>query len=62
MMFYKPFRYEVTCTNAGEVFDKDGRRVCEVCRQTEDALTTNEHIKLQLVVDALNQVTSEFVG
>ncbi len=59
-MFYKPFRYEMAATNAGEVFDREGHAVCEVCQLREDDLTTDDHIKLQLIVDALNQVTSEF--
>ncbi len=58
-MFQKPFRYETTCENSGTVFDRQGIVICEVIQMKEDDLTASDHIKLQLIVDALNQVKSE---
>ena len=56
-MFYKPFHYEVPQANAGDVLDSKSLRVCSVMTD-EDELSTDDHLRLALILDALNQVNS----
>jgi len=54
-MFCKPFRYEEDCSNSAMVLDGDGVCMCQVI-QEEDDLTKEDHAKLRLIVDSLNQL------